>query len=99
MNTHEKPCAIYLLGRDNKKSTCKHPANEQVFNEHLHSAEHFVRQRDTERERIQANAVINKAFHMPQVTCKVVGITDNKAKHVNCRSEAEINAAWDAQET
>ena len=81
------------------KSTCKHPPNEQVFNEHLHSAEHFVRQKDTERERIQANAVIDKAFHMPQVTCEVVVITDNKAKHGNCRSEAEINAAWDAQET
>ena len=43
--------------------------------------------------------MIDKAFHMPQVTCEVVGITDNKAKHGNCRSEAEINAAWDAQET
>ena len=33
------------------------------------------------------------------MTCKVVGIADDKAKNVNCRSETEISATGDAQET
>lgn len=57
--------------------TYKHPPNKQVFNEHLHSAEYFVGHRHIEKERKQAKAVIDKTFHVPQVTCKVVGITDD----------------------
>lgn len=51
-----------------------------------------------ERENKQMQQLIRHST-CPRWLAKLVGITDNKAKHVNCRSEAEINAAWDAQET